>query len=243
MFEKFTERARKVMSLARQQAQRLNSEFIGSEHVLLGILEEGGGVAAKVLKKFSIDSKTVKAEIEKLITPSNEPTKTLGQLPFSPRAKRVIELAGEASSRLGIDVIGTGQLLIGLIRENEGIAAQVMKNIGLDMAKLEKYVEQLEHETHFAAVSIGDPRFSKIVIRLYEKSGVDFEKGPVLFIKGEAYVEMGTIGLTGIDPAKIDSVAKAVALEHKAQVYVVEKSREVLEVTTEVPRKGPITDD
>src|SRR5436190_1678777 len=90
MFEKFTERARKVMSLARQEAQRLNSEFIGTEHILLGIIQEGGGVAAKVLKNLNVDLKRIRQEIEKLITPSTSPTVTLGQLPFSPRAKRVI---------------------------------------------------------------------------------------------------------------------------------------------------------
>ena len=87
MFEKFTERARKVMSLARQEAQRLNSEFIGTEHILLGIIQEGGGVAAKVLKNLNVDLKRIRTEIEKLITPSTSPTVTLGQLPFSPRAK------------------------------------------------------------------------------------------------------------------------------------------------------------
>src|SRR3990172_592572 len=133
MFEKFTERARKVMSLARQEAQRLNSEFIGTEHILLGIIQEGGGVAAKVLKNLNVDLKRIRQEIEKLITPSTSPTVTLGQLPFSPRAKRVIELAGDAASQLGHDVIGTEHLLLGLLKENEGIAAQVLTNLGLKL--------------------------------------------------------------------------------------------------------------
>ncbi len=131
MFEKFTERARKVMSLARQEAQRLNSEFIGTEHILLGVIQEGGGVAAKVLKQMNVDLKRIRQEIEKLITPSTSPTVTLGQLPFSPRAKRVIELAGETAGQLGHDVIGTEHLLLGLLKENEGIAAQVLTNLGL----------------------------------------------------------------------------------------------------------------
>jgi len=133
MFEKFTERARKVMIIARQEAQRLMSEFIGTEHILLGIIEEGGGIASKVLKRLSIDEKKVKVEIEKLITPSTSPTVTLGQLPFSPRAKRVLELADEAASQLGHDVVGTEHLLIGLLKENEGIAAQVLTNLGLKL--------------------------------------------------------------------------------------------------------------
>lgn len=133
MFEKFTERARKVMSLARQEAQRLNSEFIGTEHFLLGIIAEGGGVANKVLKQFNVDSQKVKQEVEKLITPSSSPTVTLGQLPFSPRAKRVIELATEAMFQLGHDVIGTEHILLALLKENEGIAAQVLINLGLKL--------------------------------------------------------------------------------------------------------------
>ncbi|HVE39315.1 MAG TPA: Clp protease N-terminal domain-containing protein, partial [Planctomycetota bacterium] len=140
MFEKFTERARKVMSLARQEAQRLNSEFIGTEHILLGIIQEGGGVAAKVLKNLNVDLKRIRQEIEKLITPSTSPTVTLGQLPFSPRAKRVIELAGEAASQLGHDVIGTEHLLLGLLKENEGIAAQVLTNLGLKLDEVRDMV-------------------------------------------------------------------------------------------------------
>ncbi|HYE98829.1 MAG TPA: Clp protease N-terminal domain-containing protein, partial [Planctomycetota bacterium] len=140
MFEKFTERARKVMSLARQEAQRLNSEFIGTEHILLGIIQEGGGVAAKVLKNLNVDLKRIRQEIEKLITPSTSPTVTLGQLPFSPRAKRVIELAGEAASSLGHDVIGTEHLLLGLLKENEGIAAQVLTNLGLKLDEVRNMV-------------------------------------------------------------------------------------------------------
>lgn len=136
MFERFTERARKVMSIARQEAQRLNSEFIGTEHMLLAIIQEGGGVAAKVLKKLNIDSKQVRIEVDKLITPAAAPSVTMGQLPFSPRAKRVIELAGEAASQLGHDVIGTEHILFGLLKENEGIAAQVLVKLGLKLDKV-----------------------------------------------------------------------------------------------------------
>src|SRR5687767_15842612 len=101
MFEKFTERARKVMGLARQEAQRLNREFIGTEHILLGIIQEGGGVAAKVLQNLNVDLKPIPHELEKLITSSTSPTVTLGQLPFTPPAKQVIDPAGMAASSLG----------------------------------------------------------------------------------------------------------------------------------------------
>lgn len=134
MFERFTERARKVMNIARQEAQRLKSEFIGTEHVLLGIIQEGGGVAAKVLKKLNVDVNKTVQEVEKLVTPpASPPTSTLGQLPFSPRAKRVFELSAEAMTQLGHDVVGTEHLLLGLLKENEGIAAQVLTNLGLKL--------------------------------------------------------------------------------------------------------------
>ena len=133
MFETYTERARKIMSLARQEAQRLNSEFIGTEHLLLGVVREGGGVAAKVLQKFQADHQKIIHEIEKLITPSTSPTVTLGQLPFSPRAKRVMELAAESANQLGHDVIGTEHILLGLLKEKEGIAVQVLTKLDISL--------------------------------------------------------------------------------------------------------------
>jgi len=120
------------MSLARQEAQRLRSEFISTEHILLGILQEGEGVAAKVLKHSSIDHKRVRQEVEKLLSPADSHEIAIGQIPFSPRSKRTIELAGEAASTLGHDIIGTEHLLLGLIQEKEGIAAQVLSSLGLN---------------------------------------------------------------------------------------------------------------
>ena len=143
MFEKFTERARKTMSLARQEAQRLNHEFISTEHVLLGILQEGEGFAVKVLKEFRIDPKEVRQEVEKRIVVSKAEI-TLGQLPFSPEGKRALILSGEAADQLGHGVIGTEHLLVGLLREQEGIAAAVLTQLGLAVEPvLAKIVEIL----------------------------------------------------------------------------------------------------
>lgn len=128
LFDKFTDRARKVMSLARQAAQRLNSEFIGTEHILLGIMDEGGNNAVKFLKDVGVTSQAVRREIEKIITPSTSPMVTLGQLPFAPRAKRVLELAGLSA---GSEPVDNGNLLLGLIREKDGIAAQVLTTLGV----------------------------------------------------------------------------------------------------------------
>lgn len=148
MFEKFSENARKVMSLARQETQRLDGQEINAHHILLGIIREGAGVATKVLKNLKVDLDGLRQEIEKLIAPVASPAATsgpilgklLGQIPFSQRAKRSIELAGQSSTLLGHKVIGTEHLLLGLLMENEDISAQVLINRGLDLAQVRNMV-------------------------------------------------------------------------------------------------------
>ena len=139
MFDRFTDRAKKVMNLARQEAQRFNHEYLGTEHILLGLVQEGSGVAANVLKNMGIDLTKIRAEVEKIV--KNGPSMvTMGQLPFTPRAKKVLELSMEEASNLGHNYIGTEHLLLGLIKENEGIAAQVLMNLGV---KLEDVREEV----------------------------------------------------------------------------------------------------
>jgi len=139
MFDRFTDRARKVMGLARQEAQRFNHDYIGTEHILLGLIQEGSGVAANVLKNMDIELKKIRGEIEKMV--KTGPTMvTMGQLPFTPRAKKVLELALEEASNLGHNYLGTEHLLLGLLRESEGIAAQVLMNLGI---KLEDVREEV----------------------------------------------------------------------------------------------------
>lgn len=147
MFEKFTERARKVMSLSRVEAQRLNSDMIGPEHMLLGITIEGAGVAVKVFQQMNLDPLYIKREVEKAITVPPQPSMTLGQIPFTPRAKRVIELAGETASQLGDEVIGTEHLLLALMKENESIAATVLHRIGFRLENVREMVVRLLAET------------------------------------------------------------------------------------------------
>lgn len=141
MFEQFTERARKVMVLSRQDAQAKNSEFIGTEHILVGIIQEGNGVANKMLKWLNIPAESVLAEVDRLLkehklVPADKPVQSIGQLPFSPRAKRVIELAGECAFKLGHNVVGTEHILLGLRKENEGIASQVLENLKITLDNL-----------------------------------------------------------------------------------------------------------
>ena len=137
MFEKFTDRARKAMSFARKSAQRLKSEFIGTEHILLGILEEGGGTACAFLLSRGVDAEKVMAEVAKLITPT-EPLSIQGQLPYSPRSKRVLELADETAAQLHQEIIGTEHLLVALVKESEGIAAAVLKALGVGPDQITK---------------------------------------------------------------------------------------------------------
>jgi len=130
MFDRFTERARKTLSFARQEAQRFHHDYIGTEHMLLGIVDEGTGVAVAVLRQFDVDPTKIRAELEKIIKTGTRPA-PMGQLPFTPRGKRVLELSLEEAKALGHDYIGTEHLLLGLIRENEGIAAQVLCALGM----------------------------------------------------------------------------------------------------------------
>ncbi|MEC8413199.1 MAG: Clp protease N-terminal domain-containing protein, partial [Planctomycetota bacterium] len=139
MFERFTDRARKVMSLAQQEAQRFNHEYIGTEHVLLGLVKEGSGVGANVLKRLSIDLRKVRIEVEKLVKAGPEMV-TLGKLPLTPRAKKVIEYAIDEARSLNHNYVGTEHQLLGLLREQDGVAAQVLMNLGL---KLEEVREEV----------------------------------------------------------------------------------------------------
>src|SRR6185503_7796335 len=139
MFDRFTDRAKKVMNLARQEAQRFNHEYLGTEHILLGLVQEGSGVAANVLRNMNIDLAKIRTEVEKLVK-TGPSMVTMGQLPFTPRAKKVLELSMEEAGNLGHNYIGTEHLLLGLIRANEGIAAQVLINLGV---KLEDVREEV----------------------------------------------------------------------------------------------------
>ncbi|MEE9404651.1 MAG: ATP-dependent Clp protease ATP-binding subunit [Algisphaera sp.] len=142
MFERFTDRARKVMALANQEAQRFNHEYIGTEHVLLGLVKEGSGVGANVLKNLEVDLRKVRLEVEKLVK-SGPDMVTMGKLPQTPRAKKVIEYAIEEARNLNHNYVGTEHLLLGLLREHEGVAAQVLMNLNLKLDDVREEVLNL----------------------------------------------------------------------------------------------------
>jgi ATP-dependent Clp protease ATP-binding subunit ClpC len=142
MFERFTDRARKVMALANQEAQRFNHDYIGTEHILLGLVKEGSGVGANVLKNLGVDLRKVRLEVEKLVKSGPEMV-TMGKLPQTPRAKRVIEYAIEEARNLNHNYVGTEHLLLGLLREQDGVAAQVLMNLGLKLEDVREEVLNL----------------------------------------------------------------------------------------------------
>ncbi|MFO0817580.1 MAG: ATP-dependent Clp protease ATP-binding subunit [Pirellulales bacterium] len=142
MYERFTDRARKVMQLANQEAQRFNHEYIGTEHILLGLVKEGSGVAANVLKNLDVDLRKIRLEVEKLVQSGPEMV-TMGRLPQTPRAKKVIEYSMEEARNLNHNYVGTEHILLGLLREQEGVAAQVLMNLGLKLDEVREEVLNL----------------------------------------------------------------------------------------------------
>ncbi len=142
MYERFTDRARKVMQLANQEAQRFNHEYIGSEHVLLGLIKEGSGVAANVLKNLDVDLRKIRLEVEKL-EQSGPDMLTMGKLSQTSVAKKVIEYSLEEARNLNHDYVGTEHILLGLLREQEGVAAQILTNLGLNLETVREEVRKI----------------------------------------------------------------------------------------------------
>ena len=140
MFERFTDRARRVLVLAQEEARLLDHNFIGTEHILLGLLQEGEGVAAKALAAVAVSREEVRRKVEETVGPSGS---TTGSPPFTPRSKKVLELALREALRLHHNYIGTEHILLGLVREGEGVGAQVLTSLGVDLNRLRQEVMEL----------------------------------------------------------------------------------------------------
>ncbi len=141
MFERFTDRARRVLVLAQEEARLLNHSFIGTEHILLGLIHEGEGVAAKALESLGVSLEAVREKVEETIGLAG--TAPTGSPPFTPRAKKVLELSLREALQLGHSYIGTEHMLLGLVREGEGVAAQVLVSLGADLPRVRQQVIQL----------------------------------------------------------------------------------------------------
>ena len=154
MFERFTDRARRVVVLAQDEARGLKHNYIGTEHLLLGLISEGEGVAAKALETMGIKGEAVRASVIEIIGEGEKPVE--GHIPFTPRAKRVFELSLREALQLGHNYIGTEHLLLGLLKEGEGVAAQVLTKQGADLAQVRQTVIQMLGRSR--ALELRDPR-------------------------------------------------------------------------------------
>ena len=143
MFERFTDRARRVVVLAQDEARRLNHNYIGTEHILLGLIHEGTGIAAKALESLGVNLAAVRQQVEEIIGRGQQAQS--GHIPFTPRAKKVLELSLRESLQLGHNYIGTEHILLGLLREGDGVAAQVLVRLGADLNRVREQVIQLLH--------------------------------------------------------------------------------------------------
>ncbi|MEE8147525.1 MAG: Clp protease N-terminal domain-containing protein, partial [Longimicrobiales bacterium] len=150
MFKRFTERARKVIILAREEAERCNNEYLGTEHILLGIIKDGGGIAIAVLQKIGVDLKQLKSEVERNL-PMSASTMVTGDIPFTPRAKKVLELAVDEARLMGHNYIGTEHLLLGLLKENEALAAKILTRFGVKLVETREQTLSLLREPSTAA--------------------------------------------------------------------------------------------
>jgi ATP-dependent Clp protease ATP-binding subunit ClpC len=160
MFERFTDRAREVVVLAQDEARALRHNYIGTEHILLGLLREQAGLAARVLASLGVTLAEARARVEPMVAPSDEVTS--GQIPFTPRAKKVLELALREALALGHDYIGTEHILLGLVRENEGVASRVLLSFDADSEKIRiaviRFLPQSEGHGRSGASSTGAVR-------------------------------------------------------------------------------------
>jgi ATP-dependent Clp protease ATP-binding subunit ClpC len=144
MFERFTDRARRVVVMAQEEARTLDHSYVGAEHILLGLIREGAGVAAKALESMGIGLDSVRQQVEESIGQGHQAPS--GHIPFTPQAKKVLELALSESQALGHKYIGTEHILLGVIRQADGVAGQVLVNLGADLTRARQQVIQLLHE-------------------------------------------------------------------------------------------------
>jgi ATP-dependent Clp protease ATP-binding subunit ClpC len=168
MYERFTDRARKVMQLANREAQRFNHEYIGTEHILLGLVKEGSGVAANALKNLEIDLHKIRLEVEKIVQPGPDMV-TVAKFPHRPQAKKVIEYSIEEARSLNHDYVSTEHLLLGLLREQEGVAAQVLMNLGLKLEDVRGAVLNLLGQSSARPPATPGPRIMRSLGRWIRK--------------------------------------------------------------------------
>jgi len=189
MFDRFTDRARKVMGLSRQTAQDLQHDYIGTEHMLLGLIQERSGVASDVLRNLDADLKKIRSEVLKLISRGTACV-TMGQLPFTPPGKKVLELGYEEAKALGHNYIGTEHLLLGLIREEGGVAAYVLRNTGVRLEDVREEVLEL--------LGASDSRYFVQLVGFDDEAMPNAHAATVLALLKERGIETGPADEVGV---------------------------------------------
>jgi Clp amino terminal domain, pathogenicity island component/UvrB/uvrC motif len=208
MFERFTDRARRVVVLAHDEARRLDHNYIGTEHLLLGLISEGEGVAARALKSLEISLDAVRQQVEEIIGQGQQAPS--GHIPFTPRAKKVLELSLRESKQLGQNYIGTEHILLGLIREGDGVAAQVLVRLGAELNRVRQQVIQLLHG--YPAEEAGVVRLAEPELRLLPGVKVRLEA-----IEQRLAAIEQRVG-TGPDTSDLDEQVEVVRTEKQAAV-------------------------
>ncbi|MDD5192210.1 MAG: Clp protease N-terminal domain-containing protein [Candidatus Nanoarchaeia archaeon] len=242
MFERFTDRARKVMALANQEAQRYNHDFVGSEHILLGLIEEGSGVGATVLKGFDLNLEDLRKEVQNLV-PQGPDTVTMGSLPITPLAKKIVENAIDYSREIGHNYVGTEHLLYGLVSLEEGPGAEILKKHGLDK---DKVVNELENLLGINSDDLATPAgvidYWKIpkgninLEKFLETAGYEVlkeEEDPLRIFKRESpdsALEVGRLDLTLGDPVRYDSPIIVYFPSNKEQIKEALDLRDLFDV-------------
>jgi ATP-dependent Clp protease ATP-binding subunit ClpA len=218
MYECFTDRARKVLKLANEEARRAHHEYIGTEHLLLGLVKEGTGVAAQTLMNLDVDLLKIRSEIEKVIQPGPNRI-ALGKRPQTPRAKKVIQYSIEEARHLNHNYVGTEHLLLGLLREQEGLAAQVLLNLGLNLEDVRAEVERLLgcNATSSARRNLPSKGFDRVARR----SGSWIRKHQIACIFAGGLVATLAGGLVGMNFAGLGHVNGGALIAGSAYVAAV----------------------
>jgi hypothetical protein len=221
MFERFTDRARRVVVLAQGEARMLDHDYIGTEHILLGLIHEGEGVAAKALESLGISLDAVRQQVEELIGRGQQAPS--GHIPFTPRGKKVLELSLRESLQLGHNYIGTEHILLGLIREGDGVAAQVLVKLGADLNRVRQQVIQLLHGYQAQEATRQSALVKEVKVRL------DVVEGRLAALEQRAGIGPDTSDLDGeIDRIRGERHAAADAEEYEQAASLRDQEKELL---------------
>jgi Clp amino terminal domain, pathogenicity island component/UvrB/uvrC motif len=227
MFERFTDRARRVVARAQEEARMLNHNYIGTEHILLGLIHEGDGVGAKALESLGISLQAVRAQVEEIIGQGQQAPS--GHIPFTPRAKKVMELTLREALQLGHNYIGTEHILLGLIREGDGVAAQVLVKLGADLNRVTQQVIILLHGHPAEEPSPSGTAAGQHMLLSGAQARLDAVEGRLAAVEQQMGIRADTSDLDGqIDRVRGERHAAADAQEYEQAASLRDRERELL---------------